>query len=406
MVRRERVAQVLVLALTAAACGSGSGGAGSSSASNRAQTSGPRVLTAADDDASASTSSTAKPAEVTIVSIPAGTLVAGSIPGDKGRDPTLEPPSVSFDLPAFDIDRYLYPNEPGRPPKLGASRSEAEQLCKQKGRRLCTELEWERACKGPDNELYAGRAAWDSACNEAPEKCASSFGVAGMGSFREWTASDVEPPRDSGVKKGAAVRGASREASDVDRRCAHRTSLSADAGSGIGFRCCGGAAAEARITPVVGGPSFEKIELAASDLAELFATVPNLAKLGKDLEYFDPEAAPKTVMERADAGDTDPKGYVITTQPVLWRPVIGEEIVIAAGLAGKETTFIVAMHKLEGGRYRIASTLVMKGDPGPVVLAFDRSVTGRLEWSSCWQCRAESGRITYRDDGRVLISQE
>ena len=138
-------------------------------------------------------------------------------------------------------------------------------------------------------------------------------------------------------------------------------------------------------------------------MGELFSVIPELTKLGRDIKYFDPEAAPKRVVERADAGDT--KGYELVTAPLAWSPVAGEELVVVTGLAG-EDAFIVAFYKLPQDRYRIASSLVLKKDPGPVVLAYDRSVSKRLEWSTCWQCPGESGRIAYRDDRRVVITQE
>jgi hypothetical protein len=80
-------------------------------------------------------------------------------------------------------------------------------------------------------------------------------------------------------------------------------------------------------------------------------------------------------------------------------------LIVVAGLAG-EDSFVVALYRLPGDRYRVASSLVLKKDSGPVVLAYDRSVDKRLEWSTCWQCLGESGRITYRDDRRVVITQE
>ena len=61
------------------------------------------------------------------------------------------------------------------------SRSRAAKLCKERDGRLCTELEWERACTGPDGEMYAGGARWDSACAKAPNTCASGYGALAMG---------------------------------------------------------------------------------------------------------------------------------------------------------------------------------------------------------------------------------
>jgi len=325
---------------------------------------------------------------------------SGSTPGDRGRDPTLEPANVAVDLAAFDIDRAPYPNEPGKKPWTGVTRERASEHCKTRGRRLCSELEWELACKGAEGQPYAGGVAWTADCKSSG--CASGFGTVGMGSIREWTASEVEPIGD--VKAGASVRGAARSAGDLDRRCAHRASVSASIEDAeLGFRCCGGNANDAAIKPPAKLLNFEKATLSPSDLGAMFASTKELAKLGTDIKYFDPEASPKEVARKGDAGD--PKGYDLVTHPLAWRPVPGEDIVVVTGQAGDDS-FVVALFRLADGRYRVASSLILRQDPGPVVLAFDRSVDNRLEWSTCFHCPGESGRITYRDDRRVVITQE
>jgi hypothetical protein len=51
------------------------------------------------------------------VGIPGGAFTAGSTPGDKGRDPTLEPALLAIDLGGFSIDRALFPNGHPEPPR-------------------------------------------------------------------------------------------------------------------------------------------------------------------------------------------------------------------------------------------------------------------------------------------------
>ena len=389
----------LVTLLTA--CGShASDQAASASAATAASAKAGKVLEADENVSQAVTESTAKAAAESTIPIPDGSFDLGSTPGDRGRDPSLEPALSPTSLGAFDIDRSLYPNELGKPPLLGVTRDKAESLCKERGRRVCTEVEWERACKGPDGQAYAGNAAWDPKCAKEPESCASGFGVVGMGARREWTASEIDGKSES----GAVLRGGAPDAAAQDHRCARRVGVDpGSAGDDVGFRCCGGAPNAVTIPKIVGGANFGPLELKADALSEIFGVVPELSKLGKDLKYFDPETSPKRVVERADGGTT--KGYELTTAPVAWSPVPGESLIVVAGLAGDDS-FIVAMYRLPGDRYRIASSLVLKKDAGPVVLAYDRSVDKRLEWSTCWQCPGESGRITYRDDGRVVITQE
>ena len=76
-----------------------------------------------------------------------------------------------------------------------------------------------------------------------------------------------------------------------------------------------------------------------------------------------------------------------------------------AGKAGKDA-FVVAFYRLPGDRYRIGSSLWLKGEKGPVVLGFNGYVRRKLPWATCWDCNGESGNVTYREDGRVVITQK
>ncbi len=394
---------LLLCAAALAACGQSGGGAASAAPSASARSApSTAVLLAAEDAPSAVATSSATAAADPTVAIPAGRHVLGSTPGDRGRDPSVEPSVVEIEVAAFDIDRYLYPNETGRPPRTGVTRKEARALCEDRGRRLCEEVEWERACKGPAGDAFSGSAGWNAACSADPATCASGFGVLGMGAYREWTAGDVEAAGD--VAAGAAVRGAARSAADVDRRCARRSSVDpARQDEDLGFRCCGGDPIRRAFPAPKAGAPFEPTELSADRLGEVLRGVPQLAKLAGTPKYFDETAATNDVTARADGGKPD--GYKLTTTPLTWRPALGEELVVVTAQVGVDS-LIAAFHRLEDGRLRVASTLVLRKDPGPVVLAYDRSAPRRLEWATCWGCRGESGRITYRDDRRVVITQE
>lgn len=400
-----RGAWMVVLATALVACGSGD--AGPADAGPAGSTLAPRgdVMEAAENVAAPAASSSARAAEKPIVEVPSGKTKIGSTPGDKGRDPLLEPAALEVELGAFDVDRDLYPNEPGKPPKTGATREEAANLCKARGRRLCTEVEWERACKGAAGDAYAGRPTWDPKCATAPSECASGFGVVAMGTaLREWTASDVAPVEDI-VAGAAAVRGARADARDVDHRCARRAAVAPDAKSDdLGFRCCGGDANDHPLPAPKWQPTFRKVDLAPAKLADMLKSVPQLAKSSGDVRYFD-EAATKEVVARADAGTEAPKGFELVTTPLLWNPLPGEEILVVAGAAGDDA-FIVAFYRLPDERYRVGSSLVLRKEKGPVVLGFDGSVKRRLSWATCWGCPGESGLIAYREDNRVVITQE
>jgi hypothetical protein len=340
------------------------------------------------------------------VEIPAGKLVAGSTPGDRGRDPTLEPVLLDVELGAFSIDRYAYPDDPGKPALTGATRARAGELCQQAGGRLCTELEWERACKGPEDTLFAGAASWDPACARAPEKCASGFGVLGMGAaVREWTASDVAPI-DNVQVKAAAVRGARGDAVAWDHRCAHRAAVDAAAsGEDLGFRCCYGAPNAASLPSPPWQQTFRKADLTPAQAAEMFATVPQLKDLGRDIAYFKEPDDVNLALSRGDAGAGSVPNTSFTTSPILWSPVPGEELLVLTGKAQK-SSFVVAFYRLPGDRYRIGSSFIFQDEKGPIVLGYNSYVRKRLTWALCWECRGESGFVSYREDNRVVITQK
>jgi formylglycine-generating enzyme required for sulfatase activity len=369
-----------------------------------------KVLEAAENegaDAGASPrAASPKVAAVPRVEVPAGKLVAGSTPGDRGRDPTLEPALLEVELSGFSIDRLPYPNDPAKGPLTGVSRARAGDLCLQAGGRLCTELEWERACKGPDDTAFAGAAAWDAECARAPEKCASGFGVVGMGAtVREWTASDVAPV-EAAQAKAAAARGARADAPAWDHRCAHRAALDATAtGDDLGFRCCYGPPNAASLPAPVWHETFRKAELTPAQAAEMFASVPQLKDLGHEITYFKEPDDVHQALGRGDAGVGTVPNTSFTTTPILWSPVPGEEILVVAGRAAKNS-FIVAFYRLPGERYRIGSSFILKDEKGPIVLGYNSYVRKRLGWALCWDCRGESGFVSYREDNRVVITQK
>jgi hypothetical protein len=339
------------------------------------------------------------------VEVPAGKLVAGSTPGDRGRDPTLEPALLEVELGGFSIDRLPYPNDPAKPPLTGVSRVRAGDLCQLAGGRLCTELEWERACKGADDTAFAGASAWDPECGRAPEKCASGFGVVAMGAaVREWTASEVVPVENAQAK-GAAARGARADAPAWDHRCAHRSALDATAtGDDLGFRCCYGPPNAASLPAPQWHETFRKAELTPAQAAEMFASVPQLKDL-HEITYFKEPDDVHQALGRGDAGVGTVPNTSFTTNPILWSPVPGEEILVVTGRAQKNS-FIVAFYRLPGERYRIGSSFILKDEKGPIVLGYNSYVRKRLGWALCWDCRGESGFVTYREDNRVVITQK
>ena len=52
------------------------------------------------------------------------------------------------------IDRYEFPNEKGRRPEVMNNFYQAQVLCAERGKRVCTETEWTMACEGPSYKPY------------------------------------------------------------------------------------------------------------------------------------------------------------------------------------------------------------------------------------------------------------
>jgi hypothetical protein len=335
------------------------------------------------------------------VLLPTGPFRAGSEPGEPGRVPDIEPRLQDVELGSYEIDRLPYPNDPGKPPLLNVDRDEAERLCTERGERLCTELEWERACKGPANDRYPSGRAWDPTCANDLLACATGHGAVGMGTrFREWTRSEL--PGDGG-KTLAVVRGAATSDKPEAHRCAARGSVAPDAASEtIGFRCCAGAPNARKLPEPQTGTAYRKQPLAAEKLAELLRSDATTRDLAQNLKLFREPDSAETVVSR---GPGDRKGFSFSVSPLLWNPVAGAEFLVATARSGENTSFVVAFYALGEERYRVAASFVMKNEPGPVALAYTDDIRPRLHFSTCWGCPGETGKILFRRPERVAIVQ-
>ena len=182
--------------------------------------------------------------------IPGGKAFIGSDPKDDLRnfgDRNL----ASVELPAFCIDQYEFPNRAGSFPRVASAFAEADALCGKEGKRLCSEDEWEKACKGPGDLRFPYGPQFDAeACNTqdksdnprqvgpigAFRRCRSAFGVFDLsGNVAEWTSGTFEAGAPDKVVKGG---NASRPA--FDDRCASRRKAKPGLHDiKVGFRCCG-----------------------------------------------------------------------------------------------------------------------------------------------------------------------
>ena len=91
--------------------------------------------------------------------------------------------------------------------------------------------------------------------------------------------------------------------------------------------------------------------------------------------------------------------------PLLWNPVKGSEILLVTARSGEDTSFVAAYHVLGKDRYQLASSFVMKNEPGPVAFAYDEYIRPRLHFSTCWGCPGETGKILHRAPDDPIILQ-
>jgi len=187
-----------------------------------------------------------------MVWIPRGPLVAGTPEGSLPRAADEEMPGEQVILKGYYIDLFPYPNEEGAIPLTNVTREAASGLCGEAGKRLCSELEWERACKGPDNHRYEyGEKYRAERCGTGAQpvmrptgirvSCRSDFGVRDLhGGAWEWTSS----PWGRGTNNGlVSVRGGNSPDGEIVGRCANARPERPGTPSGtIGFRCCAGPA--------------------------------------------------------------------------------------------------------------------------------------------------------------------
>ncbi|RMG13654.1 MAG: formylglycine-generating enzyme family protein, partial [Deltaproteobacteria bacterium] len=181
-----------------------------------------------------------------MVYIPAGPFPLGSAVNDPMRN-FAEKRLQRVNVDGFCIDRFEYG---GVRPSVNVTWFKARELCERRGKRLCTEEEWEKACKGPKGLRFPYGNAFDpEACNTRDaegndrsvkksgsfRRCRSGYGLYDMaGNVAEWTATVFQA--------GAAyrtVKGGAANRPDWDTRCATRASRKPNTRNPfLGFRCC------------------------------------------------------------------------------------------------------------------------------------------------------------------------
>jgi sulfatase modifying factor 1 len=242
-----------------------------------------------------------------------GPLVVGTPPNVYPRRSDRELAGEQFVMHGFYIDILPFPNEEGAIPTTNVSQSDARALCSKQGKRLCSELEWERACKGPLQHTY--ECGTGTAIVPRPSGirvgCQSDFGVHDLhGGVFEWTESPWA--RGSATAGKVAIRGGNDPAGEVVGRCANAEPLSPEVrSSSIGFRCCAGPVNEVQIQMRVdSGPAIA-------------ALAPDAALLRRLLEHLPAGAS-------AELGNESYTGI----WSYVWRP-IGNERLVAVSMCAR-----------------------------------------------------------------------
>lgn len=276
--------------------------------------------------------------------IPPGVLIAGTPPDRLPRVADEEMAGEQVVMRGFYIDTFPYPNEAGAIPTTNVSQADALAICERQGKRLCTELEWERACKGTANTTYEygdvykpGICGTGTARSLVPNGvnagCQSAFGVHDLhGGVWSWTASQWGRDQGAGARAPRAggssgntgpgskpalvtVRGGNGLAGELIGRCANGRAMKPEARrEDVGFRCCAGEV-----------NSFEVV-LSVTRGNSLVWQPPD-TKIAPQLEKLVPAEVQDAVRGRK------PEDQFKVERMWIWRPLGNEELVIGGGCA-------------------------------------------------------------------------
>ena len=257
--------------------------------------------------------------------IPPGVLLAGTPPERLPRVADEEMAGEQVMMHGFYADIYPYPNEAGAIPTTNVSQADARALCEAAGKRLCTELELERACKGPDNTTYEyGEVYKAPVCGTGVARslipngfnaaCASPFGVHDLhGGVWSWTASLWK--RDASKAGLVSVRGGNAVTGELVGRCANGRGVKADARrEDIGVRCC------------AGEPNSFEVVLQVTRGEPLHWQPPD-DHVSPELEKILPEE----IVAALSGRKTD--DHFKIERVWIWHPLGNEEIVVGGGCA-------------------------------------------------------------------------
>jgi Protein kinase domain/Sulfatase-modifying factor enzyme 1 len=177
--------------------------------------------------------------------IPAGYYLKGRWNFDENAGAS-ERVEIKRYVQGYWIDQHESPNKPDVEPVAMITWNEAMNLCKGEGKVLCSEDQWEKACKGPEMWVYAYGDDFDEAAcapsgysAKKPYKtgqfkaCKSAYGLYDMsGGAWEWTYTKKD---DRKITKGGYAPG---QELNGTRCAARKDEKHTFAHQNLSFRCC------------------------------------------------------------------------------------------------------------------------------------------------------------------------
>jgi len=154
-------------------------------------------------------------------------------------------PEITVRVSNFCMDKLEFPNKLGSDPVSDITWNSADSSCRAAGKRLCSEFEWEYACRGKFNYTYPyGNQYKSGACNTESKDvkavgsfldCRSDANLYDLsGNVNEWTGSNW----DANIRN-KVIRGGAYFSGEKDSKCTLRISnRPVTRAKAIGFRCC------------------------------------------------------------------------------------------------------------------------------------------------------------------------